>query len=60
MTFHPVFKPNPLGLRLSSSPALSGATFAGIKLGGVQQSKPMHRFLPYFQEIFTTRGSKLD
>ena len=32
----------------------------GIKLVGVPQPKPMHRFSPYFQGMFTPRGSRAD
>ena len=32
----------------------------GIKLVGVPQPKPMHRFSPNFQDIFTPRGSRAD
>ena len=33
---------------------------AGIKLVGIPQPKPMHRFLPNFQGMFTIRESRAD
>ena len=34
------------------------AAAAGIKLVGVPQPQPLHRFLPNFQGMFTPRGSR--
>ena len=34
-----------------------GGSGGVIKFVGVSQPKPLHRFLPNFQDVFTPRGS---
>ena len=41
-------------------PYVIRAAVAGIKLVGVPQPKPLHRFSPDFQGMFTSRGSRAD
>ena len=33
---------------------------SGLKIVGVSQTKPLHRFSPNFQGMFTSRGSRAD
>ena len=40
--------------------AVRAASVAGIKLVGDPQPKPMHKFLPNCQGMFTARGSRAD
>ena len=39
---------------------VAAVTVAGIKLVGVPQPKPIHEFLPNFQNLFIPRGSRSD
>ena len=57
--FH--FQPQPIkaGVIHVVVPCAIQAT-AGTKLVGVPQPKPMHRFSPYVQGMFTPRGSRAE
>ena len=45
---------------VASAVRAAAAAAAGINLVGVPQTKPMKRFLPNFQDISTTKGSRAD